>query len=170
MVLGLFLLLVATVVVGAALWSQSRSSLERPDLEADPAYLLRMPGADELARVGGDRELTLDGPQTPFAGHIFGTTATSAEVYAFYERELARLGWKREPYVLGRSSVELENREYCTPKALFRLAIKDKDRAFQPAFYRGQTYTTVFDARLEGIEPGPPCPIPPLSPPPSIGR
>lgn len=69
-----------------------------------------------------------------------------------------------------RSTVELENREYCTPKAVFRLAIKDKDRAFQPAFYRGQNYTTVFDASVIGIDPGPPCPLPPLSPAPSIRR
>lgn len=85
-------LVAASAVIGVVFWSQSRAPLERPDLEADPAFALRMPGADELARVGGDRELTIDGPQTPFAGHIFGTTATSAEVYAFYERELARLG------------------------------------------------------------------------------
>jgi hypothetical protein len=72
--------------------------------------------------------------------------------------------------VLGRSSVELENREYCTPKAVFRLAIEDKDRAYQPAFCRGQSYTTVIDATLIGIDPGTPCPLPPLSPAPSIRR
>ena len=141
--------------------------LELADLQADPAFAVRMPGADELAEVGGERRSTLDGAQSPFAGHIFGTLASSAEVYAFYERELARLGWQPETPPFSRSSAELENRLYCTRRATFRLAIKDKDRAFEPAFYQGRVYATVFDARLIGESRSSTCPSPPLSPPPT---
>lgn len=122
-----------------------------------------MDGADELAEVGGEARIGIDGSTPTFAGHTFGTTATSAEVYAYYERELARLGWRAELPPFSRSSVELENRLYCTGKASFRLAIKDRDRAFQPAFYRGRTYVTVFDATLIAVNPGQPCPRPPLA-------
>lgn len=117
-----------------------------------------MPGADELAHVGDERHNSIEGPQPPFEGFIFGTLSSRDTVYTFYEGELARLGWKREPRVLGMSTVELEVREYCMPRVVFRLAIKDKARAFQPDFYRGRDYVTVFDARLIGVDPTGKCP------------
>lgn len=148
--------------------SAANKPLELADLQADPAYALRMPGADGLAEVGAERRLTPDGAQSPFAGHIFGTLATSAEVYAFYERVLARLGWRPETPPFSRSTAELENRLYCAGRATFRLAIEDKDRAFQQAFYHGRTYLTVFDARLIGESRSSSCPSAPRSPPPTL--
>jgi len=153
------------VLVGFALfWPRATLPLERADLEADAAFALQMPGADELARVGGDRLSTLEGEQFPFAGHIYGTTAPSADVYAFYEAELTRLGWRAQTPPYPRSSVELENRIYCKSDAEFRLAIKNMDTAFQGAFYRGRTYMTVFDARLLPNDRRAPCPLPPTRP------
>jgi len=150
--------------VGAVAWARSNVPLERADLEADPSFSLRMQGADELALVGSDRLFTFEGERPPFAGHIYGTMATSADVYAFYERELARLGWQLEAPPFPRSSAELENRVYCKRKVEFRLAIKDKDSAFRAEFYRGRTYTTVFDASLLAIDPAIPCPMPRFTP------
>jgi hypothetical protein len=147
-------------IVGGIAWSRASAQLERADLEADPAFALRLSQADELARVGADRTITLEGEQPPFAGHIYGTSGTSAEVYAFYEVELARLGWRpqRPPYP--RSTAELESRLYCKSRVEFRLAIKDKETAFRPEFYQGHVYTTVFDARLRAIDPNASCPLP----------
>jgi len=121
--------------------------LERSDLVKDPAVALRMPGADQLGHVGGERIKTLDGEQPPFVGYIFGTAASTEEVFAFYARELARLGWKPNGGA-GRSTVELDLRWWCTSKVAFRLGIEDKARAYQPGFYKGKDYATVFDARL----------------------
>lgn len=148
-------------------WRSSTAKLSYADLKADPAFALRMPGADELGEVGGPARTGIDGSTPTFAGHIFGTLATRAEVYAYYERELARLAWRPQTPPFAMSSAEIENREYCKPKESFRLAIKDKDRAFQPAFYRGHDYVTVFDATLIADDPQSPCPLPPLSPPPT---
>src|SRR6266508_2426572 len=117
------LISLAAVAVGAVAWARSNVPLERADLEADPSFSLRMQGADELALVGSDRLFTFEGERPPFAGHIYGTMATSADVYAFYERELARLGWQLEAPPFLRSSAELENRVYCKRKVEFRLAI-----------------------------------------------
>lgn len=85
--------------------------------------------------------------------------------YMFYARELARLGWRVDTPPHAMSSAELENRLYCKSKASFRLAIKNKETAFQPAFYRGRSYTTVFDARLIAADPKASCPRPGLGPP-----
>ncbi len=137
------------VIVCLALVSACAQSgeLERSDLVKDPAVALRMPGADQLGHVGGERIKTLDGEQPPFEGYIFGTAASTEEVLAFYTQELARLGWK--PNVsAGLSTVELDVRWWCSPKVTFRLGIKDKARAFEAAFYRGKDYATVFDATL----------------------
>lgn len=152
----------AIFAVGSFLWVRSMSPLRYSDLRNDPAFALRMDGADELAEVGGEARTGVDGSTPTFAGHIFGTTAASAQVYAYYERELTRLGWHAQPPPFAMSTAEIENRLYCTDKASFRLAIEDRDRAFQPAFYRGRTYATVFDATLIAVGPGQPCPRRPL--------
>jgi hypothetical protein len=163
LIIAVALAAAGALVIGVAGWL-SPVELERSDLEADRAFGLQMPGADELARVSGDRKMTIDGPQNAFAGHIYGTGASAAEVYAFYEAALERLGWRKQPPPFGTTTVELENREYCNPKVGFRLAIEDQARAFQPAFYQGHTYATVFDARLEANPPSAPCPLIPLAP------
>jgi hypothetical protein len=156
--------IVAAVVM---LWPRASTPFERSDLEADAAFALHMPGADELSRVGGDRLFTLEGEQVPFAGHIYGTTATGTDVYTFYESELARLGWRKQALPYPRSSAELENRLYCKAGTEFRLAIKNKETAFRSEFYRGRVYTAVFDARLIAVDPSSPCPLPPLTPRPT---
>lgn len=148
-------LLLYLAVVGAC--ALSDQPLERRDLERDVASNLRMSGADELAHVGDERRTTIEGAQRPFEGRIFGTMATAEEVFAFYGRELMALGWQRQQAV-GRSTVELDLRSWCKPKIWFRLAIVDRARAFQPAFYRGRDYTTVFDATLIGTDPKSACP------------
>ncbi len=123
-----------------------------------PAVALRVPGTDQLGHVGRDRMNTLDGEQPAFEGYILGTAASTEEVFAFYSQELVRLGWKPDSSG-GLSTVELEVRWWCTPKAGFRLGIEDKARAFQPAFYKGKDYATVFDASLLPYG-GTACPYP----------
>lgn len=158
-------LLLALVILGAAAyWVQANTERGYDDLRADPAYALRMPGADELSQVGAGASSGIEGGSPAFAGQIFGTMATSDEVYAFYDRELGRLGWRIDTPPYASSTVELANKLYCKSKTSFRLAIKDKDRAFQPSFYKGRVYVTVFDARLRAVSPSQQCPKPPLVP------
>ena|SRR5687768_1790897 len=150
---------VALVVVGVAmLWPRAPLPLERADLEADAAFALQMPGADDLGYFGGDRRFKLGGSfeDPPFAGHRYGTGAAKAEVYSYYEVELARLGWLRVgPHYFG-SSTDLEGRLYCKKGRDFRVAIKDKVRASH--LYVGRTYTTIFETSLFPNDPNSPCP------------
>jgi hypothetical protein len=164
--LALVVGIVAIVVVSRP----APRTLTYADLKADPAFALRMADSDVLLETGSEAERGIDGSTEAFAGHVFGTSATSAEVYTFYERELARLGWRPERGPYSRSGVELENRDYCKSGATFRLAIKDKNRAFQPSLYKGKDYVTVFDAALLGTDPRQQCPLPPITPFPSISH
>lgn len=165
--IALTFILSIAAVVGIQLWSLTNAPLRLADLQADPAFALRMPDADELAELGAERAAGAEGSTPMFAGHIFGTRSTSAEVYAFYERELGRLGWRLDTPPFASSTAELENRLFCNSKRSFRLAIKNKDTAFQPAFYRGRSYTTVFDATLIATDPKTSCPRPGLGPRPT---
>lgn len=163
-VIALALSLTVVAIVGLQAWSRANAPLLLADLQADPAFALRMPGAGELAEVGAEHAVGIEGRTPTFAGHIFGTLTTSADVYAFYERELGRLGWRLDTPPFASSTAELENRLYCNSKRSFRLAIKNKATAFEPAFYRGRSYTTVFDARLIATDPKTSCPRPGLGP------
>jgi hypothetical protein len=41
---------------------------------------------------------------------------------------------------------------------IFRIGIQDQARAFKPEFYQGQTFRTVFDARIRSRDPALGCP------------
>lgn len=155
---------IAVAFAAWMIWSTPPKTPDHADLVADPAFALRPPDSDQLLEVGDNAFQGIDGGYAAFAGHVFGTTMSSAEVYAWYERELARLGWRIQPPPYSRGSAEIENRLYCRPGASFRLAIDDKTRAFQPALYKGKDYTTVFDATLIAADPRSACPRPPLTP------
>ncbi len=133
--------------------------VERRDLVADPAWKLRMPGSEELAHFADERRMTIDGPVAPYDGFAFGTQARDLEVFAFYDGELRRMGWQQE-YLISAATTELRVWAWCKPRLLFRLGIEDQERAFRPEFYRGRSYVTVFDARLQGRDPDAPCPEP----------
>ncbi len=81
---------------------------------------------------------------------------------AFYERELANLGWTRYNGGVNRSSTDLPVDGWCNPRITFRLAIKDPDpRVNKPRFdSTGQPYPTVFDAGLVALSPEEKCPGP----------
>ena len=116
-----------------------------------------MPGAVELLHFGGDNQMTIDGPIDAWDGYIFGVPVTPAEVFAFYGQELARLGW-REDTRLTQLTTETDVRVWCSSSANFRIGIKDQARAFQPDFYRGQSFRTVYEARITARGPGASCP------------
>ena len=142
--------------------SQYFGAMDIRDLEADPASQLRMPGADLLGGPGGkDRTLTPDGPSMAFYWALFGTQAPKEDVRAFYERELAKLGWTRHNGGVNLSSTDLAPiNGWCKPRVTFRLAIKDPDpRVNVPRLdSTGQPYPTVFDAGLVALNPDEKCP------------
>ncbi len=167
-VTGAIVVVVLAVVVVLRTTPPKRPT--RLDLQNDPAFALRLPDSDVLLEVGSEAQEGIDGSTPAFAGHVFGTSATSTDVYAFYERELGRLGWHVQTPPYGIGSTELENRLYCRSGASFRLAIDDNERAFQPSLYKGRSYTTVFDATLLSSDPAAACPRPTLTPVPTIRR
>ncbi len=133
--------------------------VERRVLVGDPAWKLRMPGSEELAHFSDERRMTLDGPVDAYDGFAFGTQASDLEVFAFYDGELRRMGWRQERLIYA-ATTELRVWAWCKPPMLFRVGIEDQERAFRPEFYRGRSYVTVFDARLQGWDPDAPCPKP----------
>jgi hypothetical protein len=161
--LGILALVAVIAVVAVVLWRPGVKPFTHADLLADPAFALRLPASDQLLEVGSDASSGIDGSVAAFAGHIFGAAATSADVYVFYERELARLGWLVEPPPYARATTETDIRLYCKVGVIFRLAIDDKAKAFAPSVYKGKDYVTVFDATLVANDPSFPCPRPPVT-------
>src|SRR5712691_11882155 len=117
-----------------------------PDLAAlqrDPATALRMSDAVELGHFWRDREMTIEGPQRAFDAREFGVQVSDDDVHAYYDLELLRLGWRSDPIATAIGSVELSAWGWCKGAMVFRIGIQDQARAFQPQFYRGQTFKSV---------------------------
>ncbi len=132
--------------------------LPRSALQGDPAAKIRYPDSTELAKVGYERQVTLEGPAPAVDGFIFGADTSRDEVFYYYDRELRRLGWQQDTYSIYRSTVELVAWGWCKPRMTFRLGVKDASRAFQADLYQGRTYQIVFEANLQGREADVPCP------------
>lgn len=128
------------------------------DLQRDPASQLRIGGAVELLHFGGDNQMTLDGPVDAWDGYIFGVQIPSRDVLAYYARELARLGWREDPLRTSRLTTETDAKAWCSSNANFSVGIKDQARAFQPDFYQGRSFQTVYEARITARPTGAPCP------------
>lgn len=162
--LGLVLLLVGASCINAKSPPDDPHNPYLPlaALKAEEASRLRLPGAEVLRRVGGERFNNITGPQGSFTGAVYGTQATQAEVFAFYERELTRLGWVAD-YKPGVGTGELPNgRGWCKPRMYYRLAIYDPRRYERTGITDGARFGTVFDARLQAIERGCPYTPPPF--------
>lgn len=117
-----------------------------------------MPDAIELGHFSGEKISTIEGPQTAFDARAFGIQSSDADAQAFYDRELQRLGWQPDRLATSLGSVELAAWGWCKGAMKFRVGIQDQPRAFRPEFYKGQTFRTVFDARIAGRDPSLGCP------------
>ncbi|MBI3521828.1 MAG: hypothetical protein HY071_01855 [Chloroflexi bacterium] len=132
-----------------------------PDLAAlqrESAASLRMPDTVDLGHFYSDKLSTLEGPQRAFDAHVFGVQSSDVDVHAFYDREITRLGWQYDFLATSISSVELAAWGWCKGAMVFRIGIQDQPRAFRSEFYKGQTFRTVFDARIRGRDPSLGCP------------
>ena len=152
-----WLLVVAATLLLASCLPWVNQSPERSELVADPAAKVRMPGADELAHFAREKEFTVEGQAHAFDAHVFGTSAREQEVIAFYDQRITALGWVRDDFAVFAGSTDLKARGWCKSRMAYRLAIKDQRRAFNPEFYRGKTYVTVYDAGLQAREPDAKC-------------
>ena len=146
------LLLLGTLAVGCAPGERDRTALQ-----GDPAAALRLADAVVLRHFGGDNQITIDGPVDAWDGYAFGVQVGADDVFAFYERELTRLGWTLDPLADYQLTVESRARTWCRSLETFHLGVI-KDRAFDPQFYKGQTFRTVFETTLRARPPGTPCP------------
>ncbi len=118
-------------------------------LEAEDAAGLAVPDSTVIRTVGGEGFMNITGWQAAFYGHVYGTQQTIDDIYAFYDRELGRLGWKRDlkPIL---SSGELRGWGWCKTTLFFRLAIFDPQEYERLNITGGDRYRTVYDARLQG--------------------
>ena len=160
--MGRFVLLSAILLtVLSSCGGDTQEFVDRATLLNEPAARLRFPGSVELAHVGAERVTTVEGPQSAFDGYILGSDADADEIHSYYARELERLGWQRDLIAGVKSTAEIEAWGWCRGRIDYRLAIKDAQRAFQPGFYGGRTFRTVFDARLVSRRLSTPCPYAP---------
>lgn len=132
--------------------------LPQSALQSESAAKLRYPGATQLGRVSSDRGMTFDGPLPAVDGFVFGADVDREGLFAYYDRELRRLGWQQDGYGIYETTVETDAWGWCKPRLTFRLAIKDQSRAYDASFYKGQTYRTVFEANLQGRDADVLCP------------
>lgn len=131
-------------------------------LQAEPAAGLAPPGAALIRRVSGERFMNITGPEAAFFGHVYGVQLSIEEVFAFHDRELAKLGWTPDinPIL---SSGELRAWGWCESGRLdFRLAIFDPKQYDRVGVTDGTQYQTVYDARIQGSAHE--CPFPIRSP------
>jgi hypothetical protein len=131
-------------------------------LQKESAAAIRMRDVVELGHFSDDARTTLEGPQPAFDSRVFGTQATDDAVRAFYDGELQRLGWQSDRLAGVMTTVELAACGWCKGAMVFRVGIEDQPRAFKPDFYRGQTFRTVFEAAIQGRDPGLGCPERPV--------
>lgn len=118
-------------------------------LKAEAAADLAMPGATLIRNVGLEGFMNITGWEPAFYGHVCGTQRNSDEVFAFYERELVRLGWKPDsPPIL--SSGELDGWGWCKSGLFYRLAIFDPKNYDRAGISDRGRFAVVYDARLQG--------------------
>lgn len=116
-------------------------------LKAEEASTLAMPGAERLRPVSGERFMNITGPEPSFVGAVYGIPGTQADTFAFYDRELLRLGWQRARDPIPASG-EKVTRGWCKPQMYFRLAIYDPERYARTGIEGGERFATVFDASI----------------------
>ena len=101
-------------------------------IKAESALKLVMPGSRVIGPLEQDRENTIEGPVAALAGAEFETTADQTAVFAYYEDQLAALGWTptRAPLL---STIDAAGRGWCKPRMNFRVTVFDP----KPAALRG---------------------------------
>jgi hypothetical protein len=145
------LALAAAAIFGAYLMLTRELGYE--DLRGDAAYALQLPGSEELSHGGGDTNHLLGRNDFAFAVRTFGADVSTSDVFAYYDRELSRLGWRQYPSRVS-SSTHLEDRWYCRSGAVIDLATIDQSRTSYPK------RSTIFQVALLASTNGAPCPPP----------
>lgn len=137
-------------------------------LEAEPASRLAMPDAEVIRNVGGERFDNITGPEPSFTGAYYGVRQPSDRVFAFYDRELLRLGWLRDLDPIPASG-ESATRGWCRTDMRFRLAIVDPNGGAERIGLKDiARFDTVFRGTL--VASRGPCPHPVRTmPPPRSG-
>jgi hypothetical protein len=114
-------------------------------LRADPAFAIQMPGAEAIGEGGARRVYTFEGQQPAFVWRTYGSDANASEVYAYYTREVERLGWIYTGSN-GRATTELDVRFWHKLYGFIRIAIQDQ-RKLGPG---SGSYPTRFDVSIVG--------------------
>ena len=99
--------------------------------------------------------MNITGPQAAFFGHVYGVQSSVDDVFAFYDRELANLGWKPDARPIP-TTTELDGWGWCKPQLYFRLVLYDPQQYDRLGVGDGAQYRAVLDARVQGTTQG--CP------------
>jgi hypothetical protein len=114
-------------------------------LRADPAFAIQMPGAEVIGEAGTRRAFTFEGQQPAFASRTYRTDESASDVYAYYTREVERLGWIYTGSN-GRATTELDVRFWHKPYGFIRIAIQDQGKLGPGSGW----YPTRFDVSIVG--------------------
>ena len=93
-------------------------------IEREAAFALIMPGARESGSHKADRFSSIDGQTAAYSLIDFDSSATAADVYAYYDIQLKANGWKPSR-VSGLSFLESDGRAWCKPQMYFTVTIAD---------------------------------------------
>ena len=124
----------------------------RQDLERQPEARLAYPGATLLHEAGSEPVRGIEGQEYANFSAAFGTSATAAEVEAFYARELPARGWQLAPEKNFGSTSETHAVTWRKGDLLFRLGIYKKNDVQVPRAY--DAYTTAYTIDLLVSPPG----------------
>ena len=148
-------ILVAAIGLFASCAPTAGVDLPVSALRAEAASQLAPPGAVVQRTVQSEQFNNITGHEAAFYGHLFGVPASASDIHAFYDREMAKLGWRitRRP---SRTTIDIGGWAWCKPKLLFSLLIIDPRSYSQIPLTGAEQYPTVIDARLAGTDEG--CP------------
>jgi hypothetical protein len=137
-------------------------------LRTDPAAALQLPGATLLGNGTSETETArVRGGYAPARiVHWHGTQAGTAEVFAFYDRELRAAGFTLTESVTVLLGTESDAWIWCKPSAAFRLAIVIQGEHDLTALLQGKAYSTLLLTLLTSRD-NTPCAVSPASSTPS---
>lgn len=143
-------LLIFAVVALAAVASCGGGLSSMSALKSRPESGIHPPDASFVSHNEHDAEQTVDGPLAAIVGDVFATQDDAASVFAYYNAELAKLGYVRDERDLSniKTTVEETVRVWRHGDVVARVAIYRKHDPQLPPLPSGMSDGTLFELAL----------------------